>query len=305
MANLWAADVEITPAEAALLIERQFPELAPVLPEPLGVGWDNAAFLVCGRWVFRFPRRKLGAGLLANELRALPVLAPSLPLPIPVPAFVGRPDGDYPYPFAGYALLPGLTACRLVWTENQRAGWAVPLAQFLAALHGVPVSDETRAWAPGDEIHRANIARRAPPLKERLTSLAPLLDDSLSLGPHLEWVDRLVSTPPWVGEAVWVHGDLYPRHLLADEQRRLCGVIDWGDVHLGDPALDLSIAFTFLPPAARGTFRAAYGTIDASTWDRARFRALHYGAVLVGYGADVGDDAIRLAGEYALRVAIV
>jgi aminoglycoside phosphotransferase (APT) family kinase protein len=80
-------------------------------------------------------------------------------------------------------------------------------------------------------------------------------------------------------------------------------VIDWGDVHLGDPALDLSLAFSFLPPAARGAFREAYGAIDDATWDRARFRALHYGVLLTHYGTEIGDDAIRAAGEYALQAA--
>jgi aminoglycoside phosphotransferase (APT) family kinase protein len=83
----------------------------------------------------------------------------------------------------------------------------------------------------------------------------------------------------------------------------MCGVIDWGDVHLGDPALDLSIAFSFLPPGARAAFREAYGPIDAATWDRARFRALHYAVLLSDYGADVGGEAIRAAGEYALWAA--
>jgi aminoglycoside phosphotransferase (APT) family kinase protein len=80
-------------------------------------------------------------------------------------------------------------------------------------------------------------------------------------------------------------------------------VIDWGDVHLGDPAIDLSIAFSFFPLAARTTFRQAYGPVDGATWDRARFRALHYGVLLTDYGTDIGDDAIRAVGEYALRPA--
>ena len=80
-------------------------------------------------------------------------------------------------------------------------------------------------------------------------------------------------------------------------------MIDWGDVHLGDPALDLSIAFSFLPPAARSRFRQVYGAIDAATWQRARFRAIHYGALLVEYGRSIEDEALREMGAYALRCA--
>ncbi len=66
---LWEADITLTREEAARLVERQFPELAPARLEPLGTGWDNAAYVVNGRWVFRFPRRKAFAGLLESEVR--------------------------------------------------------------------------------------------------------------------------------------------------------------------------------------------------------------------------------------------
>jgi hypothetical protein len=46
-----------------------------------------------------------------------------------------------------------------------------------------------------------------------------------------------------------------------------------------------------------------YGEIDEATWARARFRALHYGAILVEYGANSADPAIKALGEYALQYA--
>jgi aminoglycoside phosphotransferase (APT) family kinase protein len=308
MANVWDADVEITPDGMIRRIGRQFPELVPVRLEPLGVGWDNVAVLVNDGWVFRFPRRRVAAALIEREARVLPLLAPHLPLPIPVPRFRGAPGDDYPYPFSGYARLPGVTACRAALTDAARADLAVPLARFLAALHRVPVDDELRAGGEhGDDIGRTDLPARAVVAKERLHGVAPALAAAgIDAGPLPGLIDRLAAaTPPHAGPACWVHGDLYARHLLVDAAtRRPCGVIDWGDVHLGDPALDLSIAWSFLPPGApRNAFRVEYGAIDRATWDRARFRALHYGPILVRYGIDTGDDAIREAGEFALRAA--
>jgi aminoglycoside phosphotransferase (APT) family kinase protein len=300
----WDADVDLLPEEAARRIERQFPALAPAGLAPLGVGWDNVAYLVNGRLVFRFPRRQIAADLIERETRVLPLLAPHLPLPIPAPAFAGTPDAGYPYPFAGYVLIPGTTACRSTWSDAQRASLAVPLARFLAALHTIPIDAETRTWGPTDDIERANLKKRARAIQERLRAIAPGLA-GIDVHALLDLVDRLATTPAWEQPTCWVHGDLYARHLLVDDTFRPCGVIDWGDVHLGDPALDLSIAFSFLPPAARTTFRQAYGPVDGATWDRARFRALHYGVLLTDYGTEIGDDAIRGAGEYALRAAAV
>ncbi|MGH7491894.1 MAG: phosphotransferase [bacterium] len=295
----WDADVEIPPARAAMLIERQFPGLRPVHLAPFGTGWDNAAFLVNECFVFRFPRREISAPLIVREARILPLLAPHLPASIPVPEFVGRPAEGFPYAFAGYTLLPGQTACRCAWSEHERTSQATILAQFLASLHRTPIEAETLEWAPGDEIERANLLQRAPRLKERLReNIAGLSANELNA--ILEMVDELAATPMHTRPYCWVHGDFYARHLLY-LAGRFTGVIDWGDVHIGDPAVDLAIAFSFLPPAAREAFRQDYGGIDEATWKRARFRALHYGAVLIEYGASTGDEAIRAAGAYALK----
>lgn len=299
MAQVWDADVELPAGHAAAIIGRQFPHLAPARLELLGVGWDNTAYRVNGAYVFRFPRRKVGAELLNREVRLLPLLAPHLPLPVPNPCFAGEPAGAYPYPFAGYAHLCGATACQVPWTDPQRRECAVPLAHFLSALHAVPVDAETRKWAPGDDIFRADTQRRLPHLLDRLASLREVA--KIDVATLQQRARELAETPAHSDPGCWVHGDLYPRHLLVNARHQPCGVIDWGDVHLGDPALDLSIAFTFLPPSAWNAFRAAYGGVDAPAWRRAEFRALFYGTVLWHYGTETGDHAIRGVGEYALR----
>ena len=98
-----------------------------------------------------------------------------------------------------------------------------------------------------------------------------------------------------------MHGDLYARHLLVDEQRSLSGVIDWGDVHLGDPAIDLSVACGFLPLAGRAEFCRAYGPVDEPTWRLARFKALLTAVMLVVYGHDVKDEDLLREGLSTLR----
>lgn len=302
MANEWDADLDLSPEQARGLVERHFPDLAPARLELLGQGWDNTAYVVNGALVFRFPRRSAFAGLLRAEVEILPRLAPHLPLPVSCPTLSAEGGEEFPFLFAGYPLIPGTTACRLSWSEAQREACAAPLGHFLAALHGIPVSDADLARGPGDRMEKANLPRRVAMVRERLAGLTGR-GGPVPLPEVVRAMEALQETPPWGRRPCWVHGDFYLRHLIADEARRLQGVIDWGDVHLGDPALDLSIAFTFLPAAARETFRAAYGPIDADTWERSRFRALFYGAVLYHYGVEARDEAIRAAGEYALGEA--
>lgn len=302
MGNQWDADIQLTEQDAGRLIAEQFPQFAPARYVLLGAGWDNIALLVDERSVFRFPRRQVAADLLEREVRILPLLAPHLPLCIPVPEYLGTPTPDYPYAFAGYPVIPGRTACQFVLADHERATLAPAIAGFLAALHGIPIDADTLTWAPRDELMRADVATRVPQVKERLVANVAELPES-AVRALLELVDELGHTPISTRPLCWVHGDLYSRHLLLNDAHHPTGVIDWGDVHLGDPALDLSIAFSFLPPAARLQFRQFYGEIDDATWQRARFRAIHYGPLLVEYGRSIGDAAMRQIGAYALRWA--
>jgi aminoglycoside phosphotransferase (APT) family kinase protein len=90
---------------------------------------------------------------------------------------------------------------------------------------------------------------------------------------------------------VVVHGDLHARHLLVRDDV-LAGVIDWGDVCVGDPAIDLALCWYALPPDGRAEFFAAYGRVSEAQLMRARVLALFMCATLIIHGADAGLDAV-------------
>lgn len=308
----WTAEHIVAAELAQRLIATQFPLLAALPLEPFGAGWDNTAYLVGGEIVFRFPRRSMAVPLIATESTLLPAIAPLLPVPIPVPEYVGEPDTEYPWPFAGHRLLAGRTACSAALSGPGRTAMAASLGRFLAALHAVPSGYAREHGAPPDTIGRLDVERRLPLARTRLAALGasgaianvdPLLTilDS-TLGPT-DTRDDAHSGAMCGGKAALayqpredtlVHGDLYARHLLVGDGDRLSGVIDWGDVHIGDPAIDLSIAHYLLPSSAHAAFREAYGPIHAQTWRVARLRALWHAVTVLDYALDVGDvDLVR------------
>ena len=302
-------DAEITWTEALIREEVAAvrPDLADLPLEPLGEGFDNVAVRL-GDWVFRFPRRSFGGDAMAIELRWLPELAPELTLPIPVPEIIGAPSERSPWPWGGFRYVAGTTADRANLGEADRAALTEPLAEILASLHRIPVPDD----APPDTITRHDHRRRAPKVIERLAGLAA--DDSGELGAlaarAIPFTEELRELPPWDESPVWCHGDLYARHLLVDDGA-LVGVIDWGDLHAGDRAVDLSIAWSFLPPSEHERFRARYaaclggaGEVDPVVWARARFRAIHYGAALGEYGRAIDEPALEETARIALRSAL-
>jgi aminoglycoside phosphotransferase (APT) family kinase protein len=295
----WLAEIAIDVARAARVVARRFPEFAGRPVEPLGEGWDNLAVLVDGTWVFRLPRRHLAVPLLRHEARVLPALAPRLPLAVPVPVHMGEADDAFAYPCVGYRRLAGDVAAEVGPDVASRLRAASTLGAFVAALHGMPrdlVDDP-----PADELRRADMRSRLGPTLARLLAIRTAPEALERVAPLLE---RLVETEPCAGAPVWSHGDLSARHVLVDPRGDPCGVLDWGDVHLGDPAVDLSIGWTYFPPAGRQAFLRAYGVVDGDTWRRARFRALFQVVAWFVWGEDVGDTRLLAEARRALDWAL-
>ena len=302
--NPWNSDIHLSKQSAAALVASQFPKVVRYSFRLLSSGWDNDAYLADDKIVFRFPRRMVAANLIEREIRILPLLEPHLPLPISLSKYVGRATQDYPFTWAGYDFMRGVTACRLRWTDEERTANAEILGAFLKALHSIPVDDDAKSWAPGDELARTDIEERFPKLRERLANLPAILPsiaaDRIEESAKELTTSSIGNRQSKIDNPVWVHGDLYSRHILA-ENKKITGVIDWGDVHLGDRAVDLSLAFTFLPPTAHEAFRQAYVDIDQLTWQRAKFRAIYHAAAIAEYGADIKDADLLAAAEFCLQ----
>jgi aminoglycoside phosphotransferase (APT) family kinase protein len=81
-----------------------------------------------------------------------------------------------------------------------------------------------------------------------------------------------------------VHGDIAPGNLLL-VNGRLAGLIDFAGIGVGDPTLDLGIAWNLLPREARAVFRDELGVGDAD-WKRGRARALAQALVQLPYYRD-------------------
>jgi aminoglycoside phosphotransferase (APT) family kinase protein len=297
----WQADIAIDASLAAKLISEQFAELGAETIESFGSGWDNAAFLINGRIVVRFPRRRAFAHLIEREIAILPLLVPHLPLAISAPVFFGAAGPDYPWAFAGYDRIEGTTACAIPLDNTARSSLAVPLARFLRALHRLDPSPFVAAGLPPDEIGRLDPEKRLRLARERHPTLeAAGIDEARAA---LAW---LAANPPQAideRQRTVVHGDLYARHVLLDARRQPAGIIDWGDIHLGDPSLDIAIAHLMLPATSHAAFRAAYGQIDERTWRAARYRALCHAVVEIDYGIREKDAGMRDIGIAALRLA--
>jgi len=271
------------------LLAEQSPELARLPIALASEGWDNAIFRLGAELAVRLPRRQLGAALLLVEQRWLPQIAPRLPLATPAPVFAGAPGCGYPWPWSVIRWLPGASAERAPLKADQGERWGA----FLKALHR-PAPPEA-PFNPYRSIPLTERAKVSGPTLERLAAARPDLVDARILG---MWAEALAAEADLA--PAWIHADLHARNVIT-EQGVLAGVIDWGDMCRGDPAMDLYSLWMVLPgAAARAAALAAYGPVSGATLRRARGWAIAMGAVILESAAEQ-DPAFAAAGERALR----
>ena len=264
------------------LVAAQFPGLTNLpISAVQSTGTVNAIYRIGDHLCARLPRLRQWAQDLDNERQWLPKLAPGLSLRIPEPVGRGRPASSYPFSWAIYGWIEGRPyADDLVDDERQAA---MDLAQFVAELRRMdPVAGAPRAGRKPlrelDAITRAAI-----------DSSRGVIDSDAATS---AW-DRALEAPAWTGAPVWIHTDLLRPNLLV-HHGRLCAVIDFGGVGVGDPAADVIAAWSVFGHTGRGLFRGALD-VDDDTWNRARGFALHQAAMIIPYYAETNPRFVALA----------
>lgn len=254
-------DTLISPDLVRKLIADQCPHWAglPVVPSPES-GWDNRTFRLGADLVVRMPSAARYAPQVAKEATWLSRLAPGLPLPIPEVLAVGQPGHGYPFDWSVRRWIDGASASLFGGTAPESV--ACDLAGFLTALHrdrpaGGPVPGQHNFYRGGDvRIYDQEV-------RKSLAQLGPTVDAATILR---IWTTACASH--FAGPPVWLHGDMAPGNLLVSGGR-LTAVIDFGGCAMGDPACDLTVAWTLFEPARRVVF-AAHMNRPPGQWQRAR-----------------------------------
>lgn len=277
--------------EAAEAIQSAFSDLGEAPVRALEQGWSHWTF-AHGDRVFRFPRTPNDARLLSRELRLLPLLAPHLPAPVPVPRWVGEWRGR---PFAGYPAIEGEPLRRDVLFGHGGGTIAREIGQFLTALHNFPLDQAAEALETPVSHHSPDPSDWLESIRMRVfPRLSATLRVAVDSGFTRYARDRL-DPPPHL-----IHNDLGFGHIL-EREGHLAGVIDFSDAALGDPAAD------FATILADGGWHAVDDVVRF--YDRALGRGFHervefhywtMGLHDIVYGLDTGEERYVGLGRSAL-----
>ena len=144
---------------------------------------------------------------------------------------------------------------------------------FLRALHVPPSSD-----APPNPHRDVPLTKKARDVRARLERLGERVPEGVTR----LWKNGLASAIDV--EPTWIHGDLHARNVLVADST-ISGIIDWGDICVGDPATELASFWTVLPTReARLRAMKAYGPLSGATLCRARAWAAFFGTILLDTG---------------------
>lgn len=201
-------------------LRQLWPELIFSHMTEIDEGWDYRVWVLDQAYVVRIPRRPSLRWHLAYEVSVLRRLRRRLP--IDVPDYVLSARG-----IAVYRWIPGTA----MPDDHRSDGGAI--GQFLSAWHQ-PVSDGLRE----ERVRRRWRTRYERLYRETQDVVYPWITKK----ERRAFEGRFRTLDECLGEA-WkptrIHGDLSRQHLLVD-QGKLTGIIDFGDMTSGDPALDFA-----------------------------------------------------------------
>lgn len=295
-------DLQLTPELVLRLVRAQGAELDSI--HYLNEGWDSWVYTARDRqereWILRFPKRAEVVDQLDREVTLLPLLTPRLPLAVPRFGLLGQPGEGYPHRFVGYPRLPGQSGLERLEDAFAVSSYGETLGTFLAVLHAFPPQEACRLGVEADE--EEGLVEWAEQCEARLLEFGASLDART----RERALDLLRHPPPPSTAPVLLHNDFFPEHLLV-EGGRLTGVIDWGDVALGDPGADLAGLFAWrgepLLAAGLAAYRKGRALDDAAVARiaaRARFFAVLHAADELEYGVTAGREAYTRAASRTL-----
>lgn len=305
MTPLHADELAIDTDLVRRLVARSFPQHADLSVRPLrSSGSSNALFRLGEELLVRLPRQPGGSATIEKEARWSPVIAEALGTGVPEVVGVGDPGFGYPERWALTRWLQGRTPA-VPWDASLHGssrGLAHDLARTVTRLRAaeVPASalaDPQLSWYRGGPLTDVDSDFRAA---VEASAQLPGLDLDLRRAVQV-WDRALRAEPTDESPPRWYHGDLLAENLLVRDGR-LAAVLDLGGLAVGDPTVDLVVAWEVLDADGREAFRRALA-VDDATWARAKGWALLIAMLTFPYYWHTMPS--RCAARRAMAVAVL
>ena len=268
-----------------------FPDLVVDSIKLAGEGLDNLALAVNDELVFRFPKLDEAAAKIELEATLLPELQKRLDVRIPTPEFVGT-DPSTGFTFSGYRWINGVPLEPKVLFDldpDLQTSLTEQIAGFLRHLHSFPV-DQAALLGLRVNDFKADYMGDLKPIRELLL---PRLEKNERDYVEQLYDDYLGDPDNFDYEPTVIHADLSPGHIIyGPATQAIAGVIDFGDMLIGDPGYELN----WLYESYGARFLQTYLAFNSHPSPERLLRKLRFfhrantvGNVLIGFHRDDAD----------------
>ncbi|WP_286160814.1 phosphotransferase [Virgibacillus sp. 7505] len=187
--------------------------------ETIDMGWDHDVYVLNNSWVLRVPKKSETVN--QEEKKLLKDLQVKTNIALPAFTILTTPKGSeavlYPY-IPGHPISANMSDIVLEGAASQLGAFLSKLHQLDASMYRLPERDKSYYDR----------------LQEGISSFYPSLPAFV-----INYTERLFAELEPVCTAV-VHGDLRSAHILWEESSCRVGIIDFSDMHVGDPAIDFA-----------------------------------------------------------------
>lgn len=199
-------------------------------------GQNNEILMLDQAYIFRFPKSELNRKILHVEADCLSILSEKLSFNIPHYSYVHF--GAHLYDtFVGYEMIEGEMLKRELLEKLDRFKIGYQLSEILKELHGRQLKDLMSSRVREEDPYMVwqdmyvRIKRQLFPMMKPIKQAEVTRDFDRIL-------DMLSDTS---FESCLVHGDFGPTNILVNPKTsEITGIIDFGEIHIGDPAEDIS-----------------------------------------------------------------
>lgn len=236
------------------IIDELYPNISTDRIQIFDDGWDYVVFVIDGRKAVRFPRRPDYAEKLPVEVAFLNHF--SSQSPISVPRLTLHTYKQTSLPYVTYDFIPGIQFKKIVsdtFSKEELCRVARQIGGFLDKLHslsigkakdlGVKQVESLKTWR--DRLEK---------IKRSVFPQIPHAERSWAISIFNNFFETLKANPM---PLTVIHSDIMPEHIIVNpETHYLSGIIDFGDIEIGDPAYD----FAFLAKYGKDFLNWTYET---------------------------------------------
>lgn len=219
-------------------------------------GWDYVVFVLDGQKAFRFPRRPDYAKKLPVEVSFLDYFRNLSPVTIPNLTF--HTDKITGLPYVTYDFISGIQFTKNVsntFSKEELRQIARQIGGLLDKLHSFPI-DRAKKLDVKQVESLKTWRNKLEKIKQTVFPYIARTEQNWSILIFENFFKTVQANP--MPLAV-IHSDIMPEHIIVNPgTHALSGIIDFGDVEIGDPAYD----FAFIAKYGKDFLNWAYETYN-------------------------------------------